>query len=118
MSTQVQDVSAALERVVAGLSPSLVSVLSHRMHASGFAWSGGLVVTSDEGVAEEGEVRVTLPGGESTAARIAGRDPSTAIALLKVEHADLQPVALAATIPSTGSLVLAVGAEVGAAGGD
>ena len=68
MSTQVQDVSSALERVVAGLSPSLVSVLSHRMHASGFAWSGGLVVTSDEGVAEEGEVRVTLPGGDSMAA--------------------------------------------------
>ena len=114
MSTQVQDVSAALERVVAGLSPSLVSVLSHRMHASGFVWRGGLVVTSDEGVAEEGEVRVMLPGGESTAARIVGRDPSTAIALLKVERADLQPVALAATIPSAGSLVLAVGAEDGA----
>jgi S1-C subfamily serine protease len=114
MSTQVQDVSAELERVVAGLSASLVSVVSHRLHVSGFVWRGGLVVTSDEGVAEEGEVRVTLPGGESTAARIVGRDPSTAIALLKLERTDLQPVALAATIPSGGSLVLAVGAEDGA----
>jgi S1-C subfamily serine protease len=114
MSTQVQDVSATLERVVAGLSASLVSVLSNRMRASGFVWHGGLVVTSDEGLAEEGEVRVTLPGGESADARIVGRDPSTAIALLKVDRADLQPVALAATIPSPGSLVLAVGAEDGA----
>ena len=48
MSIQVQDVSGALERVVAGLSSGLVSVLSHRMQASGFAWRGGLVVTSDE----------------------------------------------------------------------
>jgi S1-C subfamily serine protease len=114
MSTQVQDISAALERVVADLSPSLVSVHSHRMRASGFVWRGELVVTSDEGVAEEGDVRVTLPGGESTVARIVGRDPSTAIALLKLERADLQPVSLAATIPPAGSLVLAVGAEDGA----
>src|SRR5262245_29309767 len=114
MSTQVQDLSGALERMVAGLAPSLVSVHSHRMQASGFAWRGELVVTSDEGVAEEGEVRVTLPGGESTAASIVGRDPSTAIALLKVEHTKLQPVVLAPMVPSAGSLVLAVGAEDGA----
>jgi len=114
MSTQLQDVSGALEQVVAGLSPSLVSVLSHRMQASGFAWRGGLVITSDEGVAEEGEVRVTLPGGESTSASIVGRDPSTAIALLKVERADLKPIALTATVPSAGSLIIAVGAEDGA----
>ena len=113
MSTQVQDVSAALERVVAGLAPSLVSILSHRLQASGFVWRDGFIVTSDEGLAEEGEVRVTLPGGESTDARIVGRDPSTAIALLKVERAK-QPVALAATIPSPAALVLAVGAEDGA----
>jgi S1-C subfamily serine protease len=114
MSRDIQGVSTALEGMVEGLAPSLVSVISHRMQASGFVWRAGLIVTSDEGLAEDGEVRVMLPGGESAVANPVGRDPSTAIALLKVERPDLQPVALAATIPSPGALVLALGAEGGA----
>lgn len=114
MSTDIRDISTAFEGMVAATAPSLVSVISHRMQASGFAWRAGLVVTSDEGLAEEGEVRVVLPGGDTTAAQPIGRDPSTAIALLKLERADLRPVALAAAIPSPGALALAVGAEGGA----
>ena len=114
MSRTIQDVSTALEGTVGGLAPSLVSVMSHRMQSSGFVWRAGLVVTSDEGLAEDGEVRVMLPGGESVVAHPVGRDPSTAIALLKVERPDLPPVAMAATIPPPGALVLAVGAEGGA----
>jgi S1-C subfamily serine protease len=114
MSRDIEDISTALEGMVGGVAPSLVSVISHRMQASGFVWRAGLVVTSDEGLAEEGEVRVVLPGGESILAQPIGRDPSTAIALLKVERADLRPVALAAAVPSPGALVLAVGAEGGA----
>jgi len=113
MSIALQDLSAALEGAVARLAPSIVSVASHRMQASGFVWRPGLVVTSDEGLAEEGEVRVTLPGGEEVAARVAGRDPGTAVALLEVERSDLPPVALAAGLPGSGALALAVGAEGG-----
>ena len=114
MSRELTDVSTALEGVVAQLAPSLVSVASHRMLASGFVWRAGLVVTSNEGLAEDGEVRVTLPGGEAVAARIAGRDPTSAIALLRVERPDLRSVALAADIPAAGALVVAAGAEAGA----
>ena len=114
MSRALQELSTALEGIVAGLGPSLVSVASYRTRASGFVWRAGLIVTSDEALAEEGEVRLTLPGGEETAAEIAGRDPSTAIALLKAERADLRPVAMAATVPSAGALALALGAEGGA----
>jgi S1-C subfamily serine protease len=114
MSTHIQDVSTALEGLVAGLAPSLVSVISHRMRASGFVWRAGLIVTSDEGLAQEGDLRVTLPGGDSVVAHVVGRDPSTAIALLKVERPELQPIAMAATVPSPGALVLALGAEGGA----
>jgi S1-C subfamily serine protease len=88
MSQEIENVSAALEGIVAGLAPSVVSILSHRTQASGFVWRAGLIVTSDEGLAEEGEVHVTLPGGERVAAQIVGRDPSTAIALVKVERSD------------------------------
>jgi S1-C subfamily serine protease len=114
MSTEIESISAALEGMVAGLAASLVSVTSDRMQASGFVWRTGRIVTSDEGLAEEGEVRLTLAGGETVAAQVVGRDPSTAVALLKVDRTDLRPVAMAATIPSPGALVVAVGAEVGA----
>jgi S1-C subfamily serine protease len=114
MSTDLQAVSGGLEAAVANVADGLVSVLSHRMQASGFVWRSGLIVTSDEGLADEGDVQVVLPGGDSVAAQIAGRDPSTAIALLKVERADVEPVPLAASVPSAGALVLAVGADGGA----
>jgi S1-C subfamily serine protease len=114
MSQEIENVSARLEAMVAGFAPSLVSVSSDRMQASGFVWRAGRVVTSDEGVAEDGEVRIVLPGGETVAAEIVGRDPSTAVALLKIERADLRPVAMAAVVPSPGALVVAAGAEAGA----
>ena len=114
MSREIENVSTALEGIVAGLAPSVVSVISHRKQASGFVWRPGLIVTSDEGLAEEGEVHAILPGGERVAAQIVGRDPSTAIALVKAERSDLRPVALAAAIPSPGGLVVAIGAEAGA----
>ena len=114
MSTELEKVSTALEVMVAGLAPSLVSVISDRMQASGFVWRAGRIVTSDEGLAEDGEPRVTLPGGETTTAQVVGRDPSTAVALLKIERSDLRPVAMAAAIPSAGALVVAAGAEAGA----
>jgi len=114
MSMEIESVSAALAAMVAGLAAGLVSVTSHRMQASGFVWRAGRIVTSDEGLAEEGEVRITLAGGETAAAQVVGRDPSTAVALLKVDRADLRPVAMAATVPSPGALVVAVGAEAGA----
>lgn len=114
MSKDIQDLSTALEGVVAGLAQSVVSVRSHRMQASGFVWREGLIVTSDEGLAEEGDVRVTLLGGDNIAAQVVGRDPSTAIALLRCEKTDLRPAAMAAAIPSIGALAVAVGSVEGA----
>jgi len=111
MSKSVQEVSMGLEGIVAGLASSLVSVRSQRRRASGFVWRAGLIVTSDESLAEDGEVSITLPDGKSVAAQVVGRDPSTAIALLKCERSELPPIAMAAAIPATGALVLGVGAE-------
>ena len=114
MSKEIQEFSAALEGVVAKLAPHLVSVISHRSRASGFVWRAGLIVTSDESLAEEGDIQVVLPGGEVIAAQLVGRDPTTAIAVLKIERMDLQPVALAAPLPAAGALALVLGAEGGA----
>jgi S1-C subfamily serine protease len=114
MSTELEKSSTALEGIVTALAPSLVSVHSHHMRASGFAWRPGLIITSNDGLAEEGDVYVVLPGGERVLAQLVGRDPTTAVALLKVERSDLRSIALAAAVPSAGSLTVAIGAEDGA----
>lgn len=114
MSKEIQEFSAALEGVVAKLAPHLVSVISHRSRASGFVWRAGLIVTSDESLAEEGDIHIALPGREVIAAQLVGRDPTTAIAVLKIERMDLQPVSLAAPLPAAGALALVLGGEGGA----
>lgn len=114
MSKEIHEFSDALEGVVADLAPSLVSVLSHRSRISGFIWRAGRVVTSDEGLADEGDIHVVLPGGETVPAQFAGRDPTTAIAVLQIDRPSLPAVATAAKLPGVGALVLALGAEGGA----
>jgi S1-C subfamily serine protease len=115
MTTHMQDLSAALSGLVAKIAPSTVSVHSKQSESTGFVWRTGLVVTADDALADEGDVRVTVPGGESVPARVVGRDPSTDVALLAIERADLPPVLLAPATPAAGSLAIVVGAENGAA---
>lgn len=107
--------SSALSDVVTRAAPSLVSVHSHRLRASGFAWKAGLIITADEALADEGEVEIRLADGSTRTATIAGRDHTTDIALLRVD-ADIPPVKLtsASAAPALGSLAVVVAADRGA----
>ncbi|MDI3308391.1 MAG: S1C family serine protease [Acetobacteraceae bacterium] len=109
----LQSLSAALSGLVAGVARSVVAIHSHRARSSGFVWRPGLIVTADEALAEEGEIAVTLPGGDKAAARLVGRDPATDIALLRVEAAGLEPAVLDTTAVKPGTLALAVGSQEG-----
>jgi S1-C subfamily serine protease len=111
--TPLQALSTVLSGLVAAAAPSTVAVRSHRSRSSGFVWRPGLVVTVDEALAEEGEVAVTLAGGETVAAALVGRDPTTDVALLRVEGTPLQPVALQTVQATAGALALAVGSQDG-----
>jgi len=108
--------SASLSRLVAQAAPGVVAVHSRRARSSGFVWRPGLVVTADEALAEEGDVAVVLPGGETVAATVAGRDPTTDVALLRLasDGGSGTSLALDATSASAGALVVAVGAQDGA----
>ena len=109
--TPLQDLSGALVGLVAGAAPAVVSVHSHQSHSSGFVWRPGLIVTADDALAEEGNVAVGLPDGGTLPARVGGRDPTTDIALLRIERADLSPAALYGTEIATGAISVVVGAE-------
>jgi S1-C subfamily serine protease len=110
---QVQDLSAALARLVGIAAPSAVAIQSDHSRSSGFFWRPGLIVTADEALSEEGDIAVTLPGGDTIAARLVGRDHTTDIALLRVDRSDLPSVPLESLPVAVGALALAVGAEDG-----
>ncbi len=107
----LQAVSQALAALVAGAARSVVSIQSHRSRSSGFVWRPGLVVTADEALAEEGEIAAGLPGGDSVPAKLVGRDPTTDIALLRIDSADLTPAVLSSPKLAVGALAAVTGAE-------
>jgi S1-C subfamily serine protease len=108
--TQMQDLSATLVSLIANIAPSVVSVHSNRSRSTGFAWRPGLIVTADEALSEEGELAVTF-GGQTITAQLVGRDPTTDIAVLRVDRSELRPIQLATSVVAPGVLVTAVGAE-------
>ena len=114
VSSQAQDLSAAQARLVKIAAPGVVAVKSDHSRSSGFFWRPGLIVTADEALSEEGDFAVTLPEGDSVAARLVGRDHTTDIAVLRVERSDQQPVPFETQPVPVGALALAVGAEDGA----
>ena len=108
--TSFQSLSDALADVVADAAKSVVAVRSTRSRSSGFVWRPGLIVTADEALADEGEIAVMSPGGEAVAATFVGRDPTTDVALLRVEGVSAPAVALQSAPLKAGGLALAVGA--------
>jgi S1-C subfamily serine protease len=110
----VLDLSGALARLVGSAAPSIVAINSAHSRSSGFFWRPGLIITAEEALSEEGDFTVTLPGGESLAARLVGRDHTTDIAVLRVDRSDLPPIPLETKPVPVGALALAVGAEDGA----
>jgi S1-C subfamily serine protease len=112
-SSQMQDLSTTLVSLIASTAPGVVSVHSNRSRSTGFAWRPGLIVTADEALSEEGELAVALGDGETVAAQLVGRDPTTDIAVLRVDRSNLRPIQLATLVVAPGVLVTAVGAQEG-----
>lgn len=101
------DLAGAVEK--AGRSVVAVNA-RHRVPSSGVHWRQGVVVTSDHTVERDEEITVTLPDGRSVPATLAGRDPGTDIAVLKLQGVEM-PVAEIGDDASlkVGHFVLAVG---------
>ena len=108
--SSLQQFSDALADIVADAAKSVVAVRSARSRSSGFVWRPGLIVTADEALADEGEIAVMSPSGETVAATLVGRDPTTDVALLRVEGFSAPAAALQSAPLKAGALALAVGA--------
>lgn len=77
---------------------------------SGLIWAEDLVVTAEEALERDDGLVVTLPDDSAVAATLAGRDPGTDIALLRVPTGAVAPLAPASAADAmAGHLVLALG---------
>jgi S1-C subfamily serine protease len=108
--------SAALSGHAAAARP-LVARIAMRGHSlrSGTLWRQNVVVASEQALPDAEEAEIILSDGGTFAARVAGRDGGTNIAVLRFEGGPAMPPAPvelgAAQEPQPGALVLALGTD-------
>jgi len=109
MANPLTDFSNGLSSAVekAGASTILVDARK-RYPASGIAYAADLVLTADHVVTREDDIKVLLPDGKSLAATIAGRDPGSDLALLRLAEKALTAAKTSDDV-KVGQLVLALG---------
>src|SRR3954466_6527745 len=110
-SSTLSELSSQLATAVETAARSVVSIHARRrIPSSGIVWRDGVVVSASHTVRRDDEIPVTLPSGESTVARVAGRDAATDLIALRVEGGKMEIASRAdASSLRVGSLVLAVG---------
>ncbi len=101
------DLAAAVDTV----GRSVVAIHARRrIPASGVVWQPGVIVAAHHTIQRDDDINVTLHDGTTTTATLAGRDPSTDLAVLRLASGAAAPAAAAAAgAPRVGQLVLALG---------
>ena len=109
MSNPLIDFSKGLTSAVetGGASTILVDARK-RYPASGIAYSEDHVLTADHVVSRDDNIKVMLPDGKSLDATLAGRDPGSDLALLRISDKALTPAKTSDDV-KVGQFVLALG---------
>jgi S1-C subfamily serine protease len=109
--TQSLDTPGDLSGAVASAARSIVAVHARpRIPSSGVHWRAGVVVTASHTVKRDHDISITVAGGATLAATLAGRDPTTDLAVLRIAGDGLTPATLVASDSlGVGQPVLAVG---------
>jgi S1-C subfamily serine protease len=109
MTNQLMDLSNAFADAAekAGHATVLVNA-RQRIPGSGIAFAADLILTANHVVERDEDISVLLADGTQVNASVAGRDPGTDLAVLKLEKASATP-AEKAPAARVGQLVLAIG---------
>src|SRR5262245_21141681 len=100
--------STQLADAVASAAPSVVQVQGRRRPASGLVYADGVVLTTVRALGREDGVRVRRHDGTVLDAELAGWDPTTSLALLRVAGLDAPPLVPADAKARVGQLALAL----------
>jgi len=88
MSAELIELSNALVRATDRAAASVVAVHAEaRGSSSGVIWRPGVIVRAEHALRDDEEILATRPNGRAVAATLAGRDPSTDLAVLKCPDA-------------------------------
>jgi S1-C subfamily serine protease len=85
-----------------------------RWPSSGIHWRSGVIVTAEEVLERDENIKLTLPGGRVADASLAGRDPTTDVAVLRFQPDGLPVATTTEASPRAGHVVVAVGNYDGA----
>jgi S1-C subfamily serine protease len=108
MENHLLALSNELAGLAAGAGQGVVAVHGRpRIPSSGILWRSDVVVTAEHALRREEEIHVTLPDGSTVAAEMAGRDPGTDLAVLRVKGDAVAWKTSAA--PNCGNLIMAIG---------
>src|SRR5437773_8869977 len=107
----LQQCSGALAERAAAVRGALAAIrLSETRHLSATLWQPVVALASEQSLPRRDEFELIVAGGAVLKARLAGRDPGTNIAALRLERAvDVQPLTNAEA--TAGALALAFGAD-------
>ncbi len=109
MSNVLVELSNAMVASVEKAGSSTVMVNARRrMSASGLVYAADLILTADHVVEQEEGITVTLEDGSVVGTKLAGRDPGSDLALLRLERSAGKPAEISA-VAKIGQLVLALG---------
>jgi S1-C subfamily serine protease len=115
MTTDLLDqISNAFADHVAAAAPCLVSIATGRRPISGILWRPDIVVTSEQVLPDNADFTLRHAGAELPA-RLAGRDPGTNVALLRLTQPIEATLPPAAPTPRVGALALLLGADAAGA---
>ncbi|HEX9442561.1 MAG TPA: trypsin-like peptidase domain-containing protein [Candidatus Binatia bacterium] len=91
-ATALQSLSRDLADAVKQVGAAVVAINARRhLSSSGVYWRDGIIVTAAHTLRRTEDISVILAGGQTVAAALAGADPSTDLAVIKVDAAGLTP---------------------------
>jgi S1-C subfamily serine protease len=110
----IEQLSRALADRLAYAAPYVVALRSGHRHRSGILWRPDVVVASEQVVGEHDQF-VVVHGGTEQPAKLAGRDPTTNVAVFRLEKPLSGTPPQQGVTPRVGSLALVIGADQGGA---
>jgi S1-C subfamily serine protease len=108
MTTELTTFSNQLADIVAAAAPSVVQVQGRRRAASGLVYADDVVLTTARALGREDGLHVRRDDGETLDAELAGWDPTTGLAALRVPNLGRKPLTASKDPARVGHLAVAV----------